>query len=51
MEDEERIQAPYYAMTYIDDYDTKHLTNLKNEEDVRFISNRFNVLQCEYILK
>lgn len=51
MEEENRIQAPYYEMTYLDDYNDKHLIKLQNEEELEYFEDRFTVLSYSYEIK
>lgn len=48
MEDENKINYPYYDTTYLDDNDTLHLVKLQSEGDLKFFKERFTVLSSEY---
>lgn len=49
MEEEYKIDSPYYEMTYLDDENVAHLTKIKDKETVSFIKERFTVTDCNYI--
>ena len=47
--DEEMITTPYYETTYIDDYNDKHITRIKDDNTLMFYRERFDVIKCDYI--
>lgn len=48
MEEENKIEAPYYETAYLDDNNNKHLINIKNEKDLNFFKERFTVISSDY---
>ena len=48
MEEDERINYPYYETTYFDDDNVKHIGFIK-PEDLDFYKERFNVENTQYI--
>ena len=48
MEDEDKIQLPYYEMVYADDENNKHIAAVKDSNEVFFMQDRFKVLECNY---
>lgn len=48
MEDENELTS-YYEITYLDDYNTKHLGKVGSIEELNFMQNRFNVTQYEFV--
>jgi hypothetical protein len=43
------LVAPYYIITYIDDYNRTHLATIKDTLYLQFIKDRFYVKECRYI--
>ena len=48
MEDEYKINTPYYATAYLDDSNTTHLVNIKDKRDLEFLQERFTVISSVY---
>lgn len=44
------LQRPYYEVEYLDDYNTRHITFLKDTEEVDFVKNRFSIEKCEMLV-
>lgn len=49
MEEENRIEAPYYETAYLDDNNTKHLAYIKDKETVNYLKERFTILDYHLI--
>lgn len=50
MDDENELQRPYYEVEYLDDYNTKHITFLKNSDELYFIKDRFAIERFEVLI-
>lgn len=48
-EEEEVLTAPYYIITYIDDYNRTHMATIKDTLYLQFLKDRFCVKECRYI--
>lgn len=50
MEDEKNfLDYPYYEMTYFDDDNIMHFVQVKDENSVSFLKQRFTVKTCSFI--
>lgn len=50
MEDEKSfLDYPYYEMTYFDDDNIMHFAQVKDENSVSFLKQRFTVKTCSFI--
>lgn len=38
------LKLPYFEVQYLDDDDTLHLTMLQDENEVKFLNERFKIL-------
>ena len=50
-EEDEVIVAPYYVITYIDDWNKTHIAMIKDTLYLQFLKDRFYVKECKYIEK
>ena len=50
-EEDEVIAAPYYVITYIDDWNKTHIAMIKDTLYLQFLKDRFYVKECKYIEK
>lgn len=50
-EDDEEvvITAPYYIITYVDDYNRTHMATIKDTLYLQFLKDRFYVKECKFI--
>lgn len=48
-EDADVLVAPYYIITYIDDWNKTHIAMIKDTWYLQFLQERFNVKDCKYI--
>lgn len=48
-EEEEVLTAPYYIITYVDDYNRTHMATIKDTLYLQFLKDRFCVKECRYI--
>ena len=48
-EEEVVLTAPYYIITYVDDYNKTHIATIKDTLYLQFIKDRFCVKECRYI--
>lgn len=50
MEEENEVNIydyPYFETTYLDDFNNKHITYIKNSQDIKFYEDRFTILSLE----
>jgi len=38
---------PYFETTYLDDFNNKHITYIKDSQDIKFYQERFTILSLE----
>lgn len=50
-EEEVAIVAPYYFVTYVDDWNKVHMAMIKDLVYLQFIQDRFYVKECRFIEK
>ena len=43
------LTAPYYIITYVDDYNRTHMATIKDTLYLQFLKDRFCVKECRYI--
>lgn len=48
-EEDEVITAPYYIVTYVDDYLRTHIATVKEEWYLRFLEDRYCIKECKHI--
>lgn len=48
-EENEVITAPYYIVTYVDDYLRTHIATVKEEWYLRFLEDRYYIKECKHI--
>ncbi len=48
-EEETVITAPYYCVTYVDDWNRVHMAMIKDLIYLEFIKDRFYVKECRFI--
>lgn len=48
MEEDNRIDTPYYATAYLDDNNNTHLINIVDKRDLEFLQERFTVISSDY---
>lgn len=48
-EEVEVIVAPYYVITYVDDWNKTHIAMIKDTLYLQFLKDRFYVKECKYI--
>lgn len=44
-----KITAPYYEVIYLDDYNNKHYGKVKEPDELLYMRDRYDFLQCNYI--
>ena len=47
--DVNEITTPYYDMTYLDDTKTTHIAKIKEQWEVNYMRERFEVVDCKYV--
>lgn len=48
-EEEDVLVAPYYIITYVDDWNKTHIAMIKDTLYLQFLKDRFSVKDCKYI--
>lgn len=48
-EKEDVITAPYYVVTYVDDYSRTHMATVKEEWYLRFLEDRYYIKDCKQV--
>ena len=48
-EEDEIITAPYYIVTYVDDYLRTHIATVKEEWYLHFLEDRYYIKECKYV--
>lgn len=48
-EDTDVLVAPYYIITYVDDWNRTHMAMIKDTLYLQFLKDRFYVKECRYV--
>ncbi len=44
-----KITTPYYEVIYLDDYNNKHYGKVKKPDELLYMRDRYDFLQCNYV--
>lgn len=48
-EEADVLVAPYYVITYVDDWNRTHMAMIKDTLYLQFLKDRFYIKECRYV--